>query len=237
MRLSTKPQLPLHSRGSQRDCHVENFSHAGPCYLEEKPRNKELVVTFLVEWCQNNQGKLEFQPLLYTYISILLFLYFFFSCCCYFISVSSPCLTMYPCYRSIRQCFSSSLLIWQPGTGSPLGWVDGFGDYLLRFNQQMLVEPGTYLTSGSAVAACSGNLPFLSGMFCLAPFLSRLTQPSSHPWKRNYSMSKKKVKCIRLDTCLVVLTFICDPSCFCLLRKYTLFLQYRSLPTQYGFFL
>lgn len=78
MRLSTKPQLPLHSRGSQRDCHVENFSHAGPCYLEEKPRNKELVVTFLVEWCQNDQGKLEFQPLLYTYISILLlFLYFF----------------------------------------------------------------------------------------------------------------------------------------------------------------
>lgn len=41
----------------------------------------------------------------------------------------------------------------------------------------------TYLTSGSAVAACSGRRPFLSGILCLAPFLSRLTQPSSHPWK------------------------------------------------------
>lgn len=40
-----------------------------------------------------------------------------------------------------------------------------------------------YLTSGSAVAACSGRRPFLSGMLCLAPFLSRLTQPSSQPWK------------------------------------------------------
>lgn len=175
---------------------------------------------------------------IYIYFNFTTFSLFFFSCCCSFVSVSSPCRTMYPCYGSIRQCFSSSLPLWQPGTGSPLGWVDGFGDYLSpKFNQQMLVEPGTYLTSGSAVAACSGNLPFLSGMFCLAPFLSRLTQPSSHPWKRNYSMSKKKVKCIRLDTCLVVLTVICDCSCFCHLRKYTLFLQYRSLPTQYGFFL
>lgn len=38
-----------------------------------------------------------------------------------------------------------------------------------------------YLTSGSAVAACSGRRPFLSGMLCLAPFLSKLTQPSSQP--------------------------------------------------------
>lgn len=44
--------------------------------------------------------------------------------------------------------------------------------------------PAAHLASGPAVAACSGSRPFLSGMLCLAPFLSRLTQPSSHPWGR-----------------------------------------------------
>lgn len=56
------------------------------------------------------------------------------------------------------------------------------------FNNLFAITNSTYsphyLKSVSAVAAWIGKRPFLSGMFCFAPFRSKHTQPSSQPCRR-----------------------------------------------------
>lgn len=191
MTLSAKPQLPLYSRGSQNGCHEESFSHFSRATWRRSPK-KELLLVFLVgRWQKSNwSGETQGFNLYYKFFfssdvvilneaprltwpcsSVTQVLY----------NAFSPLYSIYDNHETKEQVISVIVIANLPDLGSPLGWVACVGDYLLRFNQQMLWEPGTYLTSGSAVAACSGNLPFLSGMFCLAPFLSRLMQPSSQP--------------------------------------------------------
>lgn len=72
-----------------------------------------------------------------------------------------------------------------------------------------------YLTSGSAVAACSGRRPFLSGMLCLAPFLSRLTQPSSQPWKAAEIALLYKTASYNTGQAFCRCVFVCVCCCCC----------------------
>lgn len=66
MSQSTKPQLPLYSRGSQRGCRVENFSHI--CPATRRSPEKELLVIFLVgRWQKGNlSGETQSFNLYYT---------------------------------------------------------------------------------------------------------------------------------------------------------------------------